>query len=131
MKITQDTRNEVQSHLAGEDKAWVYTSIAALAVTLVSIVLSLVFVFTGVYPGLYASLGVMVVSIIVFIGAIRKGVTTMTSRGVDLVEIGRQTINGEDRAPQTIAEVNLDKDDTIGYDENSVNTTNPTERRES
>lgn len=128
MKITQDTRAEVQSHLAGEDKGWVFTSIGALAALVVTGITALVFLILSLHLGLWIALGAFALSAVVFIAAIRKGVKTMTDRGVDLVEIGRQTVYGEDDAPQTIAEAAVDNDGKTVYNRKSDNTTHTTER---
>lgn len=109
---------QVQKHLRPEDKKWLYGVITGVLLTVVSVITVLVSLFWGWNVVSWCALGGFVLGIALMIGFSMYGVKYLQDRGLDVAQIGYNSINKTNddikRKPQTIEEADRLERETNG-----------------
>lgn len=95
MRVTNDTRSQVQDYLSKDDIKWLYASMVSVAVALLSVLLAIIFLMmTGASELFWAAVVAFGTGVIAFFVSVWYGTNKLTSRGIDLVEVGRVAVYG-------------------------------------
>lgn len=106
MRVTNDTRSQVQDYLSKDDIKWLYASMVSVAVALLSVLLAIIFLMmTGASELFWAAVVAFGTGVIAFFVSVWYGTNKLTARGIDLVEVGRVAIYGDKDAGDDRADV--------------------------